>query len=289
MKKLLIILIVITGLYILFNNLFEFDWLAASGKQNESIPISNNIDRIEIDVTSINTTIIPENRDDLQADLDGKGNLKVEKDGDHVVVSVKGKWFDWFNWFSFNRKAKLTIYIPESFDRNMDINLGSGNLMFSGPAKNQPIKLDELALDIGSGNMELGNLKVTHFKHDGSSGNVKVDTLSTETGSFDISSGNLTINHYSGAIEADLSSGKLQLQMDKLKDSIEIDVSSGKVDLDLPDNADFTLNGEVSSGNIDCDFPLTTNNTSNKNVKGTHGSGKHKINLNVSSGNIDIY
>lgn len=288
MKKLLIILIVITGLYFVFNGIFSFDSLSVANHEDQ-IAISDNINLIEIDVASVSTTIIPEDRENLTADLNGKGKLEVEKNGDQIEVSVKGKWFDWSNWFPFNKKAKLTIYIPENYDRNMVIDLGSGNLKFAGGSKSNPMKLEELSLDIGSGNMELKNLEVTKFKHDGSSGNVEVDTLKTETGSFDVSSGSLDVKHYIGEIKADLSSGKLQLQLDKLEDSIDIEVSSGKVDLDLPEDADFTLNGEVSSGNIDCDFPLTSEGKISKSIHGTHGSGEYKITLDVSSGNIDIH
>ena len=130
---------------------------------------------------------------------------------------------------------------------------------------------------------------MNEFIHDGSSGKVTIDTLVTKTGTFDLSSGNLEINHYTGAFNADVSSGKLLLQIDKLNNPIDIDLSSGNVDLDLPDNANFTLDGEVSSGNISSKFPLTTTETDNKNLKGTHGSGKSKINISVSSGDVDIY
>jgi lia operon protein LiaG len=275
------------GLYIIFLNPIDFSWLPFGNQGTQSV-ISEEIDMIEIDVSGVSTTIIPESREDLKADLDGKGKLTVKRHGDKVEVSVKQKW-KWLGWFSFNNKTRLNIYIPEDYDRNMAINLGSGNLNFSGHSKNEPMKLDELILDIGSGNVNLKNLSVKHFKHNGSSGNVDVDSLTTETGSFDVSSGSLNVKHYIGAIKAELSSGNLNVQMDELTDSVDIEVSSGEVDLNLPTDADFTLNGKTSSGNITCDFPLTSKKIGNKNIKGTHGSGEHHIDLTVSSGNINIY
>ncbi len=240
---------------------------------------------IEMDISGVSTTIIPKQREDIQADLDGKGKLTVKRQGDKVNISVKQKWFGWL----FHNKAKLNIYIPEDYDRNIVINQGSGNLSFSGHSKNQPMKLDELLLDVSSGNVKLKNISVQRFEHDSSSGNVDIDSLTAESGAFDIGSGNLKVRHYSGAIEADLSSGNLSMQMDELTGAVNIEVSSGGMDLNLPKGADFTLNGKTSSGNITCDFPLTNKKIEHKSIKGTHGSGEYPIDLNVSSGHINIY
>jgi lia operon protein LiaG len=285
MKKILIIFLILIGLYIVFINVMKFDWMPF-GTQETQATVSDKINMIEINVASGNAAIIPEKRQNVKAVLTGKGTVSVAKSQDKITVTIKRKWFE---WFSFSTKDDLKIYVPEDYHKNLAIDMGSGNLAFSGPAKSQPFKLEKLTLDVSSGNMNLKNLDVNEFDHDGSSGNVEVDYLTTKTGTFDISSGSIDIKHYQGAIKADLSSGKLNLQMDKLVDSIDIDISSGKVDIDLPDDADFTLRGDTSSGNISCDFPLTTTGANSKSIKGTHGSGKHPINLDVSSGNISIY
>jgi lia operon protein LiaG len=282
MKRIVILLLVITGLYIIFNQTFHFEGFAFAGNKDEKAEVTNNINTIAVNVGGVSTTIIPEDRDNVKAVLTGKGTLRVKDLGDTIEVSMKRKWFN--DWFSFSKKKELKIYIPEDYNRDMEINLGSGNLNFSG----QSMKLDELSVDIGSGSLYLKDLEVNEFEHDVSSGNVTIDSLTTKTGAFDISSGNLDIKHYTGAIETDVSSGRFQIQLDKLTDSIEMDLSSGNIRLDLPDNADFELIGDVSSGNISSDFPLTSKETDKKSINGTHGTGKYKINIDVSSGNVDI-
>ncbi len=289
MKRILLLLLVITGLYILFNQASSFNIFSArdGGKSDGQAAVSNSTEVIKVDVSSVSTTIIPEDRPNIKAIYDGNQKLTVSENGNTVDVSVKSKGFNWFNWWS--KKSKLTIYIPKDYDRNMMIDLGSGNVNFFGQSKEKPMKLDELTVEIGSGNMNLKNLVVQHFKHDGSSGNVNIDSIQTKTGTIDVSSGNLTIKHYSGALDADVSSGRLNIQMDKVSGSIKMDVSSGSVGLDLPDNADFTLNADVSSGNVSCEFPLTSKHLNKKNISGTHGTGKYKIDLEVSSGNLNIH
>jgi lia operon protein LiaG len=282
MKRIVILLLIITGLYIVFNQSFQFDGFGFGGNKEGRAALSNDIETIDINVGGVKTTIIPENRDDVEAVLTGKGSLIVKETGNRLIVEMKKKMF---NWFSFSEKSQLKIYIPEEYNRDMTIQIGSGSLNFSG----QSMKLNELSLDIGSGNVNIDHLEVNEFTHDGSSGNVKIDTLKTKSSTFDLSSGNLEVNHFTGALKADVSSGRFSMQMDKLNDSIEIDLSSGNVNLDLPDNADFNLDGEVSSGNISSDFPLTSNGSDKKSLKGTHGSGKNQINVEVSSGNIHIF
>lgn len=282
MKRIVVLLLIITGFYIVFNQSFQFDGFAFGGSKDGSAAISDDIDTIEINVGGVRTTIIPEDRDDVEAVLTGKGSLIVKETGKTLLIETKKKLF---NFFSFSEKRQLNIYIPEDFNRNLNIQVGSGTLKYSG----ESMKLNKLFLDIGSGNVNLKHLEVNEFVHDGSSGNVEIDTLLTKKGTFDLSSGNLSIKHYSGALEADVSSGELSVQMDKLMDSIDLDVSSGDVNLDLPDNADFTLNGKVSSGNISSDFPLSTNGANKKSLNGKYGSGKYEINVSVSSGDVKLF
>lgn len=291
MKRIFILLLVITGLYIIFNySSIQFDLFGSgsSNKDGEAV-ISNKTEVIKVDVSSVSTKIIPEDRSNLKAVYKGKQQLTVTETGTQVEIKVKRKGFNWFGFGRFGEKNKLEIYIPKDYDRNMTIDVGSGNVEFAGQSKKQPMKLDGLTINIGSGNMDLQNLEINKFKHDGASGNVKIDSLTTKTGYVDVASGNLNMKHYTGSLEANISSGRLMAQIDQLIGPITIDVSSGSVGLDLPDDADFTLDADVSSGNVSCDFPLKTKDLNKKSIKGTHGSGEHKINLDVSSGNVDIH
>ncbi|WP_042460335.1 LiaG family protein [Neobacillus dielmonensis] len=285
MKRILILLLVITGLYIIVNPPIHFDLWNAK-RANGQAEISTDTQTITLDVSSASTTIIPEKRSNVKAVYNGKQKLQVKDTGDAVEIHLKNNWFDWFNWGP--SKSKLTIYIPANYKGDMDIELGSGSLQFFGP-ESAPMKLDHVTVEIGSGRMDLKNLEVNQLQQDVSSGAVKLDTIKANSGTFDVSSGKLDIKHYKGAVKADVASGLFTIQMDQLTDSVTMDVSSGKVNVDLPKNADFTLESDISSGNISCDFPLSEKESSNNHLKGKHGSGKYKLNLDVSSGNIHIF
>lgn len=228
------------------------------GKQTAEV--TNKIDLIDIDVSGINTTIIPEKRDNVEAELDGNGTVQVGKSGNRIEIEYKRKWYQQFGFF---KRPKLTVYLPEDYHQDMEIEVGSGNI------NSKNLQIQNLVLDVNSGN-------------------VNMDSITAQTGVLDVSSGNIDLQQYTGQLEADVSSGNLSIQMDELKDSIKVDVSSGHVELDLPSDANFTLNGEVNSGSISNRFALEKQQENKHELKGVHGSGEHHLDLSVSSGKIEI-
>lgn len=260
MKKILIIVVILVGAFLLFTSIPS--WFSF-GKQTAEV--TNAINEIEIDVSGISTTMITEKRDDVEAELDGKGTVSVKQSGDSIEVEYKRKWFQSFSFF---KRPKLTIYLPEDYDRDLAIEMGSGSLNYNGQS-NKPIQINNLELDV-------------------SSGNVNMDSLTAHSGVFDISSGNVNVKRYKGKLEADVSSGKINIQMDELTDSVAVDVSSGYVELDLPNKADFTLDGKVSSGAISSNFVLKNKEENKQVLKGVHGTGEYQVDLSVSSGKIEV-
>lgn len=285
MKKLIIFIIVLIGLYFIGSNLKEASWFPF-GKKSIPTQSMKNVDVIDLTAASSNTTIIPEDREDLEAKLEGRGKLVVDRRGGTIYIEVKRKWFQGFGFWN---KKKLTVYIPKDYDQKMNVTIGSGKFNMSGISKNDPLKLEEMNVNMSSGRVNLKDLTVDHYVHKGSSGSASLDALTTKTGTIKISSGKVDVREYKGKLDAKLSSGRLAVQMDELSDAIDVQVSSGSAALDLPNDANFTLNGKASSGDISCDFPLKNQKIGNHEVNGTHGTGKHEIKVKVSSGKVNIY
>lgn len=284
MKKIMIIFLVIVGIYILFTA-FTNSSIFPFSKKNTQTEVTTKIKQIELDVSGAELTIIPDKRDTIEAKLNGKGSVSVKKSGDTIEVDYKRKSF---NWVPFFNTAKIAVYIPEDYNKDLSISVGSGVVNFTGQSSSQPFVLNELELTIGSGNMNISNLSVNDLSYDVSSGNVHVDSVIAKTGSFEISSGNVKVNNYQGGLDIDLSSGKIDVQLDQLTGNIDIDVSSGNAVLNLPNNADFTLKGKASSGNISNSFPLTNEKQEKNKLEGVHGSGTFMIDVTMSSGNVTI-
>lgn len=261
-------------------NIFAF------GKNNADAKITNSVKEIDIEVSSIKTTIIPEKRNDIRAELDGKGTVSVKKTGDTIKVEYERNWLNNFSFLNFN--SHLKIYIPEDYNRDMSIDIGSGMLTFNGPSRKQPMELEELNLDMTSGKTVLKNLNIAKYVHDGSSGMVTIDHLTTESSTIDMNSGYIKIKNFVGGLNAEVSSGKLDVQMDKLVDDIDLQATSGLITLDLPKDADFTLKGKFNSGSIRSSIPLKNEIHEKKRIQGVSGSGKHSVNVTISSGLVNI-
>ena len=281
MKRIFLIFIILIGLYVLLTSNIR-SWLPVA-KGETAAAVGNNIKLLEIDLSSVRATIVPEERNDIKAELDGKGAVAVKKNGDRIKVEYSRKWFDGFK--IFNHTPELYIYIPEDYNRKMAINVGSGYLNFEGPSA----ELEQLKIDLSSGKVDLANVTTKEFIHKGSSGMIDIDTLVTDSGTIDMSSGKVKVENYQGELEAEVSSGMLEVQLEKLVDDIHLKASSGQIKLDLPEDADFKLNGKTTSGYIDCDLPLTDKMVEKNTVEGTMGSGKHAIDVKVTSGMVKIY
>lgn len=285
MKRILIIFLILIGLYILFTSNFT-NWFT-SGKDNAEAKLTNSVKDIDIDASAIRATIIPEKRNNIKAELNGKGNVSVKKNGDTIKVEYHRNWLN--NFTFFNKTPKLNIYIPEDYNRRMAIDISAGFLTFEGPSEKRPMVLEKLVLDMSSGKTDLKNLEIAEYVHDGSSGMVTIDHITTETSNIDMTSGYIKIKNYTGKLDAEVSSGKLDIQMDKLENQVDVRATSGHVNLDLPDHADFTLKGKFSSGLIRSSLPLTDEIHEKNRIEGVSGSGKHLVNVTVSSGMVDIH
>ena len=264
--------------------LYENTSLFASGNAENSHKVTEGIDQVSIITHSSDMKIVPESRNDVKATLNGSGELSVRKKGDTIEVEVKQKWY---KFFDFNGGSDVTVYLPQDFKQNLKLEVGSGNVELNGGSN--PFVLNKVDIDMSSGDVELSNLKTNSFEHDGSSGRLKVNQLSTKKGSFDISSGDVILTGYTGPLTGEMSSGQMKVQMDELTGDVSFDLSSGDVELDLPDDADFKLDTEASSGNISTSFTLKEQTVSNKKISGVHGSGKHQVNISLSSGNASVY
>lgn len=282
MKKILVIFLILVGLYLIWTNLYRIPWLPF-GNSGDSLPITEKIEEIEVDISSISTTVIPEDRDDIKAELKGKGEVHVSKSGDTVEVTYERGFFNW-SWLPFFNNSKLTVYIPEDYNRDMSLRVGSGHLEFAG----SKMELKELTVEVHSGNVHLQEIVVNKLDQDVASGNSKLENITAESGEIEVRSGNVTLEKYTGKLDAEINSGRLKATIADLTDTIDVRVNSGLLDLDVPNDADFTLNGKVNSGYISSDLSLDDSVRDKKEVRGKHGAGTHEVNIKVNSGKASI-
>jgi lia operon protein LiaG len=290
MKKLLGILLILAGIFILFHTFVDhrMDWRwFADGKQNHRSAVIDGVENIRIEASASNVHIIPDTRENVTADLQGKGRVNIDRSGDTLKINVK---YHWSNWVPFGGTTRLDVYVPERYNQNMVIHNGSGHLWFSGMSQDHPMSLDQLDIKMSSGKGDLRDLNVHRLEVDVSSGDLELRYLTAKATDLDFSSGRVELIHYVGPLNGKFSSGMLKAQFDQLKGDVDLDTSSGVVSVDLPKKADYTLDARASSGVIRSDLPLKNIVVKKRNaLKGSYGTGKYDVRISVSSGVARIY
>lgn len=279
MKNALLIALIIIGVLSLFT--FNFTWFSFS-KEESKVNVSNNTKEIIIESGGVNVTVESNDQPYIEAQMSGKGNVNVTQKGNKIKVIYDKRWYESF--FSFFDRSKLTVTIPEDYDNDIEFDIGSGIVNFEDSSKMQ---FDEFSIDIGSGKINLGEVTANKGDIDIGSGIATIEQFNGDL-SIDVSSGMLNLYNMNGKLETDVSSGKVTIAVEQLVDSIEAEVSSGMLTLNLPDDADFYIKGNVSSGIIRNKFTLENNVSTKHTIEGSYGKGTHNIDLDVSSGIIEI-
>jgi lia operon protein LiaG len=249
------------------------------------------IKEISIDVSSAKINIIPEKRDDVRAHLTGRistsaeltePKLETSIEGGRLDIKVKVKPQTFFIGVS-SIEQRLNVYIPESYSESLIVSSSSGGLNISN------LKLNKLSCKLSSGRVELSNITVEDLNYNVSSGSIKASAITTKRSEFISSSGKIEIEDFSGDLRIKSSSGSIKVSYSNFNNSVDMSSSSGSIDLYLPKNAEFDLSARTSSGRITCKLPISINNEKEgKVLEGTVGSGKNKVTINASSGNINI-
>ncbi|MDR3192385.1 MAG: DUF4097 domain-containing protein [Treponema sp.] len=166
-------------------------------------------------------------------------------------------------WLRWNWNARAEIYLPRSFRGNLrisnssgslsgeaellgyrtvDISVGSGTVFLNG------ISGETVSVHVSSGELNVKNIRGNSFVSV-SSGRLRIDGISGEEHHVKASSGRLRIGALEGRGLITVSSGDIAI--DRVQGTIEADISSGSLDL-----TDFSGQGafEISSGNLRMDI-----------------------------------
>jgi hypothetical protein len=158
---------------------------------------------------------------------------------------------------------------------------GSGDISLSNTA-------GAVRLTSGSGDMALENVRGDIRARSGSG-----DLTISEPGGdlvVDTAGGDVTIAHVTGDLRIHTSSGNVTVDGNPGPSNFwELHASSGDVVLHLPASPSFLLEARSSSGDIEASMPLTLDGSASKHeMRARVGDGKARIEIQTSSGNINL-
>lgn len=242
-----------------------------------------------------------------------------ENDGTLQIVQKPSYSFTLFNIpdlsFVWNNEEKgsMTIYIPESYEGDYDLNLSSGSLSVRDLevkekleiyATSGIIKLDNLIcekdteVEISSGSVSIENVEMKEsMSCRFTSGHISVQEITVE-GDMSIrgSSGSINMTDISidGALECELTSGKI-LAETLQTESVSATASSGMIILDEL-TVEKGIEGSVTSGTVRVsltdhisNYRIHSDVTSGRcNLPENFGNGDKYIDMEVTSGNVDF-
>ncbi|MDR1747958.1 MAG: DUF4097 domain-containing protein, partial [Spirochaetaceae bacterium] len=198
------------------------------------------------------------------------------------------------------KTASGNLESSDSFTfRDAEFNSSSGRLFFSS------IQAQTTAFEASSGQIVVDGISARSSSFTASSGAVTVGTLTgnaeieVSSGSVTIgkaagevnirvASGRITIGELRGAVNARTSSGVIKCSVTDLSGDITLAATSGSIALTLPRSSAFAFSARTGSGRISVPFAENLTGTA-KNLTGTVGnSDKMHVNLDTSSGNIEV-
>ncbi len=262
-----------------------------------SYVLGSDYSRIDLTNTSGDVKISPNTKDDTTIVVyggDSKQNSTVKIEYDTLKIESMGGYFGFGkNGFNFSLDGLLNlfknddyihIYIPQKQYNSIvannlsgsttivdiaaaltELSSASGDVTYVQP---EDFKSERLDIGVTSGSCRVYNADTYSYKVGLTSGNVEVFAL-TGKGDVEVTSGNCTLNYES------------------LNGDLSLDVSSGNIDINLPADISAEIFADIGAGNFDIDHG-TLRRELDDEERITLNGGKHRINAEISSGNILI-
>ncbi len=282
----------------------------------DKINISNSRGEIVIkswDKNYVQVTAVKKIKDQNKNDI----KVNVNSSSDTVNIDVKYPTGIGINKY----KADLEVMVPNNI-KTVNGNSTSGKIRAS-----EFDNLEKIDIESVSGDIDINKVTSKNFDIESTSGKVEMDVIvgnsfiKTVSGSVDVKeitgdlvcetlSGDVKVNSLNGEVNAESISGELDIRSKYLKQSnykstsgnikvtaegiedsgkYSFESVSGKIKIELPENAEFTLDAKSTSGNINNSFMIDKyEENSKKHIRGSIGSGKTSITVSTISGNIEI-
>lgn len=196
----------------------------------EASASASGIERIKLGASAADIDIVPGAGDEFKATLTGRASkkfldrieVKLVPSGKELLVDVKAS-----TGFSIGLNildVDLRLEVPEREWQSLAIDGGSGNVDLAD------MKIDELVAKIGSGNLHVKGVTSRKLELEAGSGNIHAESSTANQVEMDVSSGNLRLTDVEAkTVDADTGSGNIYVIADRLSGSVKAETGSGNV------------------------------------------------------------
>jgi lia operon protein LiaG len=325
---LLIIAFLVTVLIGFTFGKWNFSHFIKSEKQIELLQQTANVEdisNINLDIHNADVVIQPSDTNEVVINYKGpesllnKPDITVSTDnGQLTVVQQNDFIFPFFHFWNFSSRV-LTISLPESYSKVMDMSNNSGSLTItgdyslasfksittSGDVSIKALACTDFSLDSTSGNVTLGDIGAQKLKIALTSGQMKADSLAgngsiscisgdvriksfTGDASISATSGNISVISFSGSGSISCLSGNIDVAAAKSTGDLSVKTGSGNVDFSIGRDITYKIDANCTSGDISSNFPLSFSD-SGRTVTGQIGSGTpNHLSVRTTAGDIHL-
>lgn len=300
--------IIICGLFIVFSNLFDFRIFnrIERGEQASQSYNAVQLEKLTIEASSTNIKLLPTDRDEIELKLydaanksyDIESHVRGELKNNHLsleVISPK-KWFTWLSFLS----TTLEITVPTHMMDEIVVESKSGNIQGSGfnassivlEANSGSIKISDtntadLSLSTLSGSISAEQLTADTIDMESNSGSVNLTSFTANEVTVEANSGNITLEGDTASVDAQASSGNINLELVQLTNDSSLETSSGNIKLSLEQLDSLYVTHEKNSGTTSITksgFELLKQER--RKTEGVFGNGEIELDVKTSSGNF---
>ena len=192
-----------------------------------------------------------------------------------LTITLPKAILDSLQYDGTSANAEFTDISAVSFEADAT----SGNLTLNG------CTVDQLDLTTTSGIMTLAlEDSIDTLKADSATGRITLSADTIKTLKLDTTSGDTEINvQQAETIKTNGTSGKRVLTLGNMPKELTVSSTSGDITLTVPQNSEFTASVDTTTGDFNSEISL-----SKKNGTYVSGSGENKIQIDSTSGNINI-
>ena len=171
-------------------------------------------------------------------------------------------------------KREVIVYLPKSYNKNININISLGNIKFLSD-----LKLNKLEIYLNTGDININNsIKCKSFIIECNNGNTNISNLLSNEYGISFNTGNVYISNLSGKGYINTTIGNLTCNISDLTGNSDFSSSIGDIILNINKKLNFKINTSCDIGNIKTDF------TENHIIK----NSSNELNIDCGCGNIEI-
>ena len=174
-------------------------------------------------------------------------------------------------------KRELIVYLPKSYNKNINIKLSVGDVDFSSE-----LKLNNLKIYLTTGDIDINsNIECKSFILEGNTGDANINSLSSNEYGISFNTGNIEISNLSGKGYINTTTGDLRCNIYDLTGNSDFSSSVGDITLNIKKELNFKINASCDIGDIKTDFTESNLRENFSNVLNIDcGCGDIKINKN---------